>query len=171
MSTQYVGEIRMFAGNFAPDGWSFCDGSLLSISEDEVLFTLLGTAYGGDGVETFGLPDLRGRLPVHQGAGPGGSYVPGETGGSEAVTLTQAHLPGHRHALTASSELGNQAAPDGHVPARSNVVDAYTDRPPDTEMAPGIVSSAGGGVPHDNVQPYLCISFIIARFGIFPSQS
>lgn len=172
MSTPYIGEIRMFGGNFAPQGWAFCDGQLLAISENDALFSLIGTTYGGDGETTFGLPDLRGRLPVHQGTGPDGtSYTTGQVAGVETVTLTSQQIPAHRHPLVVDGDLGNQSSAKDHVLARSNTVDAYVNRPPDLQLSAQAVSSTGGNQPHENVQPYLCISFIISLFGIFPSQT
>lgn len=171
MSTPYVGEIRMFAGNFAPLGWSFCDGKLVSIAENEVLFALLGTTYGGDGESTFALPDLRGRLAVAPGSDPQGqSYILGEVGGTETVMLRTAQLPTHRHPLTAVGQLGNEVSPQNHLLARSNLLDAYTNRPADGQLA-DVVGSIGGGQPHDNMQPYLCIAFIISLFGVFPTPT
>lgn len=172
MSSPYVGEIRMFGGNFAPQGWEFCDGRLLAISENDALFALIGTTYGGDGQSTFGLPDLRGRLPVHQGTGPDGTtYQMGQMAGSETVTLTDQQMPSHRHALVADGDLGNQSSAKDHVLSRSNTVDAYTNRPPDVQLDAQSVGTAGGNQPHDNMQPYLPVSFIISLFGVFPSQT
>jgi microcystin-dependent protein len=174
MSDPYIGEVRMFGGNFAPRGWSFCDGSLLSISEYETLYTLLGTTYGGDGQTTFGVPDLRGRLPIHAGAAPGGStYTLGESAGSETVTLTTAQLAAHSHALMASASPADGADPTSNVLAGSDSQNFYGPANPDkaAAMNPGFVTSTGGSQPHDNMQPYLCVTFIIATEGIYPSQS
>lgn len=172
MSTPYIGEIRMFGGNFAPQGWAFCDGSLLPISENDALFTLIGTTYGGDGQTTFALPDLRGRLPVHMGQGGGlSSRIIGETGGTESVTLTMTQIPAHTHALLGSSSLASELSPAGTVIASPTNIDLY--RPgsaPVSALAANAISPAGGSQPHDNIQPFLCISFIISLFGIFPSQ-
>lgn len=172
MSTQYIGEIRMFGGNFAPAGWAFCDGSLLPISENDALFALIGTTYGGDGQTTFGVPDLRGRLPVVQGTGPDGTtYVMGQMGGTETVTLTQGQLPAHAHPLMASPGPASETSPAGHVLARSTSVRAYTEREPIVAMGSLFDQHTGGGQPHENMQPYLPVSFIIALFGVFPSQT
>jgi microcystin-dependent protein len=167
MAQPYVGEIRMFAGNFAPSGWMFCEGQLLPISENETLFQLIGTTYGGDGESTFALPDLRGRVPVHQG----NSYTLAETGGVESVTLTVNQIPAHSHALAASNALGDQVSPGGNLPAQSfNVVPFINDAPTGT-FAATAVAPVGGSQPHDNFAPYLCVDFIISLFGIFPSPT
>src|SRR5436305_5335046 len=152
MAQPYVGEIRMFAGNFAPAGWMFCEGQLLPISENETLFQLIGTTYGGDGQSTFALPDLRGRIPLHFGNG----FTHAETGGGETVTLTTQQIPAHSHALLATGNFAGTASPQGNVPAASNVVnvDAYgSDEPTDT-VSPASVGSVGGSQPHNNFQPY-----------------
>lgn len=167
MAQPYVGEIRMFAGNFAPAGWAFCDGQLLPISENDTLFQLLGTTYGGDGESTFALPDLRGRLPIHQGNG----FVLAETGGVEEVTLTVSQIPAHSHALLASTATGNQINPEGQVLAASFNVTPYINDAPSGNLAAAAISAAGGSQPHTNMQPYLCVSFIISLFGIFPSPT
>ena len=172
MSQPFVGEIRMFGGNFAPAGWAFCEGQLMPISENETLFALIGTTYGGDGETTFALPDLRGRVPVHQGQGPGlSSHVLGETFGVESVTLTTSQIPQHNHALSASNALGDSAGPGGKVPARSTNIDLYSGDPPDVNMAATAIQPAGGSQPHDNFQPYLCVSFIISLYGIYPQMN
>ncbi|MGA9525316.1 MAG: tail fiber protein [Myxococcaceae bacterium] len=171
MSTPFVGEIRMFAGNFPPAGWAFCDGQFLPISENETLFFLIGTTYGGDGQSTFALPDLRGRVPVHQGPLPGGSnYVIGMTGGQEAVTLTTQQIPAHGHALLADAQPAESAVPAGRVPAETDE-DVYATTAPTAALAPTAIAPTGGSQPHSNVQPYLCIHFIISLFGIFPQQN
>jgi microcystin-dependent protein len=174
MAQPYVGEIRMFAGNFPPLGWEFCEGQLLPISENEVLFQIIGTTYGGDGESTFALPDLRGRLPIHQGQGSGlSSRILGETGGVEAVTLTVTQIPAHSHPLLASNDLAAANTPAGSMPAVTNVakkVYAAAASPP-APMAPASISPAGGSQPHTNFQPYLCVNFIISLFGLFPSQT
>ena len=169
MAQPYVGEIRMFAGNFAPAGWMFCEGQLLPISENETLFQLVGTTYGGDGESTFALPDLRGRLPLHQGSGS----VMAETGGVEEVTLTVQQAPTHTHALLGSS--GNAASndPTNNVFALSTggtIFPYGTDQPP-TTLLPTTIGPVGGSQPHANFQPYLCVDFIISLFGIFPSPT
>lgn len=166
MGQPFVGEIRMFGGNFAPSGWMFCEGQTLPISENETLFQLIGTMYGGDGQETFNLPDLRGRVPVHFGSG----IQQAQASGVETVTLTTAQIPTHTHPQTAIDNTATEITPIGNVFARTQG-DVYTSRPPDTTLAPATVSSVGGSQPHDNMQPFLCISFIISLFGIFPSPS
>jgi microcystin-dependent protein len=149
--------------------WFICDGSLLPISEYEVLFDLLGTTYGGDGTSTFALPDLRGRIPVHQGNSSNGSFILGQSGGSETVTLTEAQMPSHSHAIHAVSSSGNSKTPSAATFAAS-VEEQYASSA-NTALANGIVqSSPGGGQPHNNLVPYLCINFIIAAYGVFPSQ-
>ncbi len=171
MSQPYVGEIRMFGGNFAPLGWMFCDGSILSISQNDVLFALIGTTYGGDGQQTFALPDLRGRAPVHQGTGPGGSTrTIGELGGTETVTLTATQMPQHTHTLKASSGLSTGAAGANGVLAATSV-NIYGSGPPTTPMAAQAISAQGGAQPHENMAPYLAVSYIISLFGIFPSRN
>ena len=167
MAQPYVGEIRMFAGNFAPAGWMFCEGQLLPISEYETLFNLIGTTYGGDGQSTFALPDLRGRLPVHFGNG----FTLAETGGSESITLTVSQVPAHSHPLLASSQNALSAQPAGAVLGQPTTIDAYRVALPNANLAPTSISSVGGSQPHDNFQPYLCVDFIISLFGIFPSQT
>lgn len=172
MAQPYVGEIRMFAGNFAPAGWMFCEGQQLPISEYETLFQLIGTTYGGDGQNTFALPDLRGRIPVHMGQGPGASqsYTIGQTGGVETVTLTTQQIPTHSHTPLAQSETGTQAGPGGGVWAASSLR-LFTSFAPTKQMDAHAMGPAGGSQPHDNFQPYLCVDFIISLFGIFPSQT
>ncbi len=168
MSQPYVGEIRIFAGNFAPAGWMFCEGQLLPISEYETLFNLIGTTYGGDGQSTFALPDLRGRLPIHQGNG----FTLAENGGVETVTLTASQIPAHSHPFLATSDFGVSASPAGTVLSQNQAIKLYESaNPPNTALAPGAVTSTGGSQPHDNFQPYLCVDFIISLFGIFPSQT
>lgn len=163
----YVGEIRIFAGNFAPVGWAFCNGQLMAISENETLFQLIGTTYGGDGQATYALPDLRGRIPLHQGGG----FTLAETGGSESITLTTSQLPAHTHPLMASTAAGTQNSPSNSVTAASSSVTLYTGDVTDSNMAAAAVGSIGGSQPHNNFQPYLCLNFIISLFGIFPSQT
>lgn len=170
MAQPYVGEIRMFAGNFAPAGWMFCEGQLLPISEYETLFNLIGTTYGGDGQSTFALPDLRGRVPIHQGAGGGASYVLAETGGAEEVTLTVNQIASHSHAALATTNAGTSAEPQGRVWANSPGARQYSDTQAGS-MAAQVAGSVGGSQPHTNLQPYLCVDFIISLFGIFPSPT
>lgn len=167
MAQPYVGEIRMFAGNFAPAGWMFCEGQLLPISENETLFQLIGTTYGGDGESTFALPDLRGRIPIHQGNG----FILAETGGAEEITLTVNQIAAHTHPLLGTTDNGGQAGPGGNVLASSTVVTPYAPETANGAMAPTAISAVGGSQPHTNFQPYLCIDFIISLFGIFPSPT
>ena len=170
----YIGEIRMFAGNFAPNGWMFCEGQLLAISENSALFQLLGTTYGGDGQETFALPNLASRVPIHAGTGPGGiTRQLGETGGAEQVTLTTQQIPVHTHpALGVSGQnTGNAATPGGALWASQASTGVYADQPPTDQMAPGAMGPAGGSQPHDNMIPFLCINYIISLFGVFPQQN
>ncbi len=172
MSSPYVGEIRMFAGNFAPVGWAFCTGQTLAISEYDTLFNLIGTTYGGDGENTFALPDLRGRLPIHQGQGPGlNTRIIGELSGVETVTLTTNQIPSHTHPYMAVTDPANSSNPTGNLLARS-ARDIYTsDLSAYSAMHPQSIGSVGGGQPHDNMMPYLAISFIISLYGIYPTQS
>ena len=167
MSQPYVGEIRMFGGNFAPAGWMFCEGQLLPISENPTLFNLIGTTYGGDGQSTFALPDLRGRLPLHQGNG----FTLAETGGAEQITLTVQQIPAHSHPLLATSSTANDANASNNVVSQPSTFFPYVNAPAIVAMTPQAVSSTGGSQPHNNFQPYLCISFIISLFGVFPSQT
>ena len=171
MGSPFVGEIRLFAGNFAPNGWAFCDGALVAISEYVVLFQLIGTTYGGDGQLTFALPDLRGRVPVHQGSGRGSSYVIGQSGGVETVAITPQQLPSHGHTLNATSVPASAAAGPTGVLAASSTLNFYGSGPPTMPMAAGAITATGGGLPHDNVAPFLAVNFIISLFGIFPSPS
>jgi len=167
MAQPYVGEIRMFAGNFAPAGWMFCEGQLLPISEYETLFNLVGTTYGGDGQSTFALPDMRGRIPLHFGNGS----ILAETGGVETVTLTTAQLPAHTHPLLATTTPATQQNVLGNVLAEATLFNPYININPSAPMAPQAAGSVGGSQPHNNFQPYLCVDFIISLFGIFPSQT
>jgi microcystin-dependent protein len=177
MSEPFLGEVRMFAGNFAPKGWAFCNGQVLPIAQNPALFSILGTTYGGNGQTTFALPDLRGREPMHWGAGPGlTSRTLGEASGTESVTLISSQMPTHTHELGASSNQGDQFSPSGTVPAV--LVNSSTGQPenaysgaPNTTMAPQSVTLSGGSQPHDNMAPFLCLSFIIALEGIFPSRA
>lgn len=169
MAQPYVGEIRIFAGNFAPAGWMFCAGQMLSISENETLFQLIGTTYGGDGQSTFALPDLRGRIPIHQGNG----FILAESGGAEEITLAVNQLPVHTHPLLATNDTATQTNPGGQVPARFSQanIDPYLQDVPTVSMAVAAVGPVGGSQPHTNFQPYLCVHFIISLFGIFPSPT
>jgi microcystin-dependent protein len=164
----YVGEIRMFAGNFAPAGWAFCEGQPLPISENETLFQLIGTTYGGDGQEKFNLPDLRGRVPIHQGNG----FVLAQAAGVESVTLTTNQMPSHSHAFLASGDTGATPSPGPNVVlGGSPNVSLFREFAPNTPMSPSAIGPVGGSQPHTNFQPYLCIDFIISLFGIFPSPT
>jgi microcystin-dependent protein len=169
----YVGEIRMFGGNFAPAGWMFCDGSALPISEYDTLFVLIGTTYGGDGQSTFKLPDLRGRVPIHQGTNPstGSNFIIGEAAGVETVTLATTQIPQHSHALAATTAIGTQANPGGNLLANSQGPQPYIQEDPDNSLNAQALSAAGGSQPHDNLQPYLGINFIISLFGVYPSPT
>lgn len=169
----YIGEIRMFGGNFAPVGWAFCNGQLLSIAENDALFNLIGTTYGGDGQTTFALPDLRGRIPLHMGTGAGlTNRILGEMAGTETVTLTPNQLPVHAHPFIGTSASASATSPANGLVASPSDIDLY--RPgstPSAALAPNAVSPAGGSQPHDNTQPFLCVSFIISLYGIYPSQN
>jgi microcystin-dependent protein len=172
VSQPFVGEIRMFGGNFAPLGWAFCDGQILPVSQNDALFSLIGTTYGGDGQSTFALPDLRGRIPVHQGTGPGLSpYAVGQLGGAERVTLSLQQLPAHNHPVAAASVPAEATAePGGSLPASASEpiyapLGAFI-------LSGGVVGVApGGSQPHQNLAPYLCVNFIISLYGIYPSRS
>jgi microcystin-dependent protein len=175
MGQPFVGEIRMFGGNFAPAGWNFCDGSTLAIADNDVLFNLIGTTYGGDGQTTFKVPDLRGRAPLHMGQGNGlQNYVIGEVLGQESVTITTQTMPAHPHSLMASADAAAQITGAGGVLAAPPSLAPYYAAPPDpTPLNPAALTAgpASGGQPHDNMQPFLAISFIISLFGIYPSQN
>ena len=167
MAQPYVGEIRLFAGNFAPAGWALCQGQLLPISEYETLFNLIGTTYGGDGQSTFALPDLQGRVPIHMGNG----FTLAETGGVEEVTLTTQQIPSHTHPFIASNTLASNADPAGQQPSQSSLVKLYVEDTPTVNMNTTAVQPQGGSQPHTNLQPYISIIYIISLFGIFPSQT
>jgi microcystin-dependent protein len=172
MSNPFIGEIRIFAGTFAPTGWAFCQGQAMAIAENDALFALIGTTYGGDGQTTFNLPDLRSRLPVHRGSGGIGNPALGQAGGVESVTLTTTQIPAHTHGLNGSTATATTSAPGGAVPATLSGVTTFAygaDAPP-TTLAPQSLAPSGGNQPHDNLQPYLAVNFIISLFGIFPSQ-
>ena len=166
----FIGEIRMFAGNFPPRGWEFCEGQLFPINGNDALFTLIGTTYGGDGVTTFGLPDLRGRLPIHQGTNFGTTFILGEASGVEEVTLTTQQVPIHSHSLLGSAVNGAQATPAGALLASSTVLTHYAPEIPAAQMAVNAITPVGGSQPHSNMQPYLALNFVIALGGIFPSR-
>ncbi len=169
----FIGEIRMFAGNFAPRGWALCDGQLLPITQNTALFSILGTTYGGDGRETFALPDLRGRVPMHAGSSPGLSPRNlGQKGGTETNTLTIAQLPPHRHSVSAVAEDGNQSVATDNLPAGTKVLDKeYSDAAPNTKMSDFMINATGGGQPVNNIQPYQTVNFIIALHGVYPSRN
>ena len=171
-SEPFVGEIMMFAGTFAPRGWAFCDGQLLLINQNDALFSLLGTTYGGDGRTTFGLPDLRGRIPMHAGTGPGLSNRPwGEKSGAESVTLLTNHLPVHSHALRADKAKGKLSSPTGNVLAHDRRDTQYSDQGPDVDMNKDAIQATGGSGSHDNMPPYLSVNYCIALVGIYPSRN
>jgi microcystin-dependent protein len=167
MAQPYVGEIRIFAGSFPPNGWAFCDGGILPISENETLFQLLGTTYGGDGQSTFALPDLRGRIPIHQGS----NFILAENGGVEQVTLTLNQIPAHTHPFLASTNTAGGVSPQNAVVGQSDSITLFRAQPATTAMSNQATGPVGGNQPHTNFQPYLCLNFIISLFGIFPSQN
>ena len=173
MDQPYVGEIRIFAGNFPPNGWMFCEGQTLPISQNEVLFQLIGTTYGGDGQETFNLPNLSSRVPIHMGTGPDGTtYQLGELAGVEQVTLTTQQIPSHTHPLTASTNAGSATPPGSNVLAvTSGGIQLYYEGQANSPMNAQAIGAAGGSQPHENCQPFLCVNFIISLFGVFPSQT
>jgi microcystin-dependent protein len=171
MSQPYVGEIRMFGGSFAPAGWAFCSGQLMAISENDTLFNLIGTTYGGDGQTTFALPDLQSRVPVHAGTGVGQTYTLGETGGVESVTLTTQQITTHSHAFLAVTDIASQGSPSGTLCAQPSVTKLYFAAAGSAVMAPNSTGPTGGSQPHENIQPYLAVSFILSLFGVFPSQT
>ena len=173
MASPYVGEIRMFGASFAPAGWAMCNGALLAISQNDTLFNLIGTTYGGDGQQTFGLPDLQGRIPVHQGQGPGitQAYQIGEKGGVESVTISTNQLPAHNHAFVASTDGGTSGVPTSRMPATNLQTKLYSQFPPTNAMNAAALQPAGGSQPHENMMPFLVITFIISLFGVFPSQN
>ena len=173
MAEPFLGQIIMFAGNFAPVGWAFCDGQLLPISQNTALFSLLGTTYGGTGITTFALPDLRGRVPLHVGQGPGlSSYVLGQVGGAENATLQVTNLPSHTHSVNCSSSGGNQASPGGNFLAVESTGTSanYSSGPPDSAMNAQALGPVGGNQPFSIQQPYGCVTFVIALQGIYPSR-
>jgi microcystin-dependent protein len=170
MSQPYIGEIRLVGFNFAPQGWALCNGSLLPISENPALFNLLGTTYGGDGVSTFALPNLQSRIPFHQGTNAGNTMVLGQISGSETVTLLTNQLPVHTHTLAANSSDGTQPSPAGGFWAKSGLGEFSTEAPTKS-MATSTTLPTGGSQPHDNMPPFLVVNFVIALFGIYPSQS
>lgn len=171
MSEPFVGEIRMFAGNFAPRGWAFCDGQLLAVSQNDALFSLFGTIYGGDGRTTFGLPDLRGRIPIHAGTGPGLSPRRlGSKGGAEQETLTVNQMPSHSHDLIADTQPATAASPIGHTVAQGQGVNFYREEDQALSLSNTMITATGGSRAHTNLMPTLCVNFIVALFGIYPSR-
>ena len=167
MSNPYVGEIRIFAGNFAPAGWAFCNGQTMPISENETLFQLIGTTYGGDGQETFNLPNLQSRFPMHQGNG----FTIGEMAGTEQETLTAQTTPVHSHPYIATTALADEATPGGNVFAQATTITVFIEDTPVSALAPQAMGATGGNQPHENMHPYLVINFIISLFGIFPNPN
>lgn len=167
MAQPYVGEIRMVGFSFPPVGWVVCNGQQLAISENETLFQLIGTTFGGDGQEVFNVPDLQGRVPMHMSQ----NNVLGEQAGVESVTLTAQQTPVHTHPMVATSSLATSAIPTSLVLAQSAQGSAYQLDDPNVSMSPNSITPAGGSQPHDNLQPYLCVTFVISLFGIFPSQT
>jgi microcystin-dependent protein len=171
MSQPYVGEIRLFAGSFAPAGWMTCDGQLLPISEYDTLFNLIGTTYGGDGQSTFALPDLTARVPIHAGTNGTSSYTLAENGGVTSVSLSSQQIPAHSHALIASTGAGTTDSPSGALLGTSSSVALYNPSTPNQSLAAGALPVQGGSQPHDNLQPFLALTFIISLFGIYPSPT
>lgn len=173
MSDPFVAEIRIFAGNFPPTGWAFCDGQLLPIAQNTALFSLLGTTYGGNGQTTFALPDLRTRAPLQPGQGPGLSErLLGESGGEASHALLPGEMPAHSHSLQASGSVAATTVANGNMLATVNAPNPpYHEPSALADMGPGVLTTAGGGAPHQNMQPYLTLSFIIATQGIFPPRS
>ncbi len=171
MAEPFIGEIRMVGFNFAPAGWAFCNGQLLFISENDALFALIGTTYGGDGVQTFALPNLQSRIPVHQGTLAGAGFVPGQTGGAEQVTLSTAQIPGHSHSAQCNSgATQTTTSPAGAVWLNYDQ-NQYTDKATPATMNGAAVGNSGGSQPHDNLMPYLTVNFVIALVGVYPSQN
>ena len=174
MADPFLGEIRMFGGNFAPTGWALCNGQLLSIAQNTALFSILGTFYGGNGTTTFGLPDLRGRVPVHQGQGNGLSpYVVGQMSGTENVTLLSTQMPTHTHTVQCDGQAGGKTNPTGNFPGTvgGTSQEKMYSAANNASMAPAMIGPSGGNQPHPNIQPILCVTFIIALVGIFPSRN
>lgn len=170
MSDQYVGEVRLVGFNFAPLDWAFCNGAVQSISQNETLFNLIGTTYGGNGTTTFNLPDLQGRIPIHQGtASTGTTYIIGQPSGVESVTVTLNQFPAHNHSLLASTNTGGSNNPANNV-ANSGLT-VYSTEAPNAAMLPAMVGSIGSSLPHDNLQPFLVLNWIISLYGIYPSQN
>jgi len=175
MSNPFIGEIRMFGGSFAPAGWALCNGAIMPISENDALFTLIGTTYGGDGQETFGLPNFSARVPVDAGTSPisGTTFQLGELAGTQSVTLTSQQMPVHTHAALGSIDIGSSSSPTSNIPASypgAQGRNPYGTDEPFVTLDPSSVGGVGGGQPHDNMQPFLVVTFIISLFGIFPHQ-
>ncbi len=171
MTAPFFGQICNFGGNFAPRGWAFCDGQLLAVAQNSALFSILGTVYGGDGRTTFGLPDMRGRLPMNFGNGPGLSSRPiGNKGGTEEVTLGANQMPPHKHSQQGSTDQALTTAPAGKVTADAEIT-IYSDDPPNTAMSTEAIGDTGGNQPHTNLMPFLVLNFIIALTGVFPSRN
>ncbi len=166
MSEPFIGEIKMFGGNFDIQGYAFCDGTLLSIAQNEALFNLIGTTYGGDGQTNFALPDLRGRIPVHRGSG----FPLGQSGGTENVTLTTSQLPSHNHAVAANSNTGSSGNPQGNIPAGSSLT-PYNTMAATNQMGGSSIGNTGGSQPHNNLMPFQCLNYIIALEGIYPPRN
>lgn len=172
MSNPFLAEIRIFAGNFAPRGWALCDGQILSISQNTALFSLLGTTYGGDGKSNFALPNLQGDAPMHPGQGPGLSlHDLGETGGSDTVTLLQSEMPGHSHPVNASQSDGTGRLPTQNLPAGGIGIGQYAAPGATTALSNKATTTTGGSLPHNNLMPYLALTFIIALQGVFPARN
>ncbi len=171
MSAPYVGEIRMFGGNFAPAGWKTCDGELLPISEYDTLFNLIGTTYGGDGQNTFALPNLAARLPIHVGSNGTSTYTLAENGGVTSVTVNTNQIPAHSHSFLASGNTAGNSSPSNNTVGAVGATQIYHNSNPTSAMAANLLSPAGGSQPHDNMQPYLAISYIISLFGVYPSPT
>jgi microcystin-dependent protein len=169
MSQPYVGEVRMVGFQFAPVGWQYCDGSLLSISEYEALFTLIGTTYGGDGQTTFAVPDLRGRSPIHYGTSSQGSYILGTRGGVETVTLSLNQIPLHAHQIGATTAAGQSSSPSGQTFAANSQLGPY--EPTGASASAPILGLDGGNSPHENLMPYLAVNYVISLYGVYPSQN
>ena len=173
MSEPFLGEIRMFAGTYAPRNWAFCDGQIIAVSQNEALFSLLGSTYGGDGRTSFGYPDMRGRLPIHTGTGPGLTPRPlGQKQGTETVTLTPSQVPNHTHNIAVSSQTADQSSPAGHILAQNSAVQMYdTAKVTPKTLRDGLIGETGGSQAHSNLQPSLCLNFIISLIGIYPSRN
>ncbi|MEH6822479.1 MAG: tail fiber protein [Motiliproteus sp.] len=176
MADPFIGQIKMFGGNFAPRGWALCDGQLLPIKQNQALFSILGTTYGGDGRTTFGLPELRGRVPMHEGSGPGLSPRPlGQKSGAEDVTLTESQIPSHTHLARCDKTVGvghaNVAEGNAWANDAGTSTATYSSNTPDGDMASAAINNTGGSQAHTNIQPVLVVNFIIALTGVFPSRN